>query len=244
MLSTGGFLVTGAANIFNQILERESDLLMSRTANRPVAAKRITPVHALLSGVVMAAVGILLLWRINNLCALFGFVALAVYVGAYTPLKNKTSLSVVPGAISGSMPVLIGCVAGSGSITTGAVILYLLQFIWQFPHTWSIAWLLKDEYDKAGIKLLPNGGKQGKSTAMLIMASTFLMIPAGLLLYMYNTVGSHICWVLCMAALVLCIPAIQLYYKHSRKWALRLMFGSIIYLPLLLILLVIEKYLL
>lgn len=243
LLSAGGFFVTGAANIFNQIIERESDKLMSRTADRPMAAARMTPVHATVSGILMAILGLSLLFFINSLCAVLGFTALIVYVAAYTPMKNKTSFSVVPGAIAGSMPVLIGCVAGSGTITAGAIILYLLQFIWQFPHTWSIAWLLNDEYDKAGIKLVPNGGGRSKATAIFILASTFLMVPAGLLLYMYKSAGLPLCGALSVAGLVLCIPAIQLYNHHARKWALRLMFGSIIYLPLLLILLVVEKFL-
>ncbi len=243
MLSIGGFFITGAANTFNQIIEKDSDKLMKRTLVRPLPDGRMKVSEALVFGITLAVAGSLLLFKINILCGLLGVAAMLIYAGVYTPLKKVTPLTIFPGAVAGSLPVVIGCVAANGEITKGAVILFAIQFIWQFPHTWSIAWLLDEEYNKAGIKMLPTAGGRNKASAIIILLSTFLIIPAGLLLYMYQSAGINATWALVIAGAGLAGFAYKLYRERTNKNALRLMFGSFAYLPLVLIILVLAKFL-
>jgi protoheme IX farnesyltransferase len=157
-------------------------------------------------------------------------------------MKKISWLAVIPGAVAGSLPVVIGCVASTNEITRAALLLFLVQFIWQFPHTWSIAWLLHDDYNKAGLKLLPNSSKN-KQTAILILVSTFLIIPSGLLLYMYESTGFHVTWIIALAGIVMLIFAGRLYHHRTDKSAVGLMLSCFAYLPLVLIILVIGKFL-
>jgi len=243
LLSIGGFFVTGAANTFNQIIERNSDKLMKRTLTRPLPGERMKVSEALIFGMILAITGAFLLFKINMLCGFLGVAALLIYAGIYTPLKKITPLTIFPGAVAGSLPVVIGCAAATGEITKGAVILFAIQFIWQFPHTWSIAWLLDDEYNKAGIRMLPNSGGRNKASAIIILLSTFLIIPAGLLLYMYQSAGVNVTWLLVLAGVAFSVFAYKLYTQRTHKSALQLMFGSFAYLPFVLIVLVLAKFL-
>lgn len=242
LLSIGGFFITGSANIFNQIIERESDKLMKRTANRPLAAERMQVSEALILSLILGISGLFILSQINSICVILGAAAMLIYICIYTPLKKITRLSVVPGAIAGSLPVVIGCAAATGAISREALFLFLIQFIWQFPHTWSIAWLLNDDYTKAGFKMLPVTGKN-KTSAAIIVFSTFLIIPSGLLLYMYGSAGIHITWMLALAGAVMLMFAFRLYHLRTDKSAAGLMLGCFAYLPFVLIILVIEKLL-
>ncbi len=242
LLSIGGFLITGSANIINQILERSSDKLMKRTMLRPLPDGRMASNEALILALSTGFAGVILLNKISLLCGMLGAVALIMYGFIYTPLKKKTWLTVVPGAISGSLPVVIGVVAAKGTITHEAIILFLIQFVWQFPHTWSIAWLQEEEYAKSGIRMLPAGGKC-KGTAALMMVSTFLMIPAAFLLAMYESCGVHVYWTVAIAGAILTAFSYVHYRNQTNKTALRLMLSSIAYLPIVLIILVIEKML-
>ena len=243
LLSIGGFFITGAANTFNQIIERRSDKLMKRTHTRPLPDGRMKVNEAFIFAISIGIIGALCLFKINMLCGILGIAAMLIYAGIYTPLKKVTPLTIFPGAVAGSLPVVIGCVAATGHITTGAIILFAIQFIWQFPHTWSIAWLLDDEYNKAGIKMLPTSGGRNKASAIIILLSTFLIIPAGLLLYMYQSAGVNVTWLLVLAGVGFSIFAIKLYIDRTHKSALRLMFGSFAYLPFVLFVLVLAKFL-
>lgn len=243
LLSTGGFLITGSANIFNQVIERKSDKLMKRTFMRPLPDGRMKVRTAVLIGLLLGAAGLFLLSRINFLSAVLGALAMIIYTGIYTPMKKISPLTIIPGAVAGSLPVVIGCVAASGEISTPALILFMLQLVWQFPHTWSIAWLLNSEYNKAGIKMLPVADGRSKSSAVIILISTFLIIPSGLLFYMYESAGISVSWLLALAGIALTIFAFRLYLKRTDKSAVGLMLGSFAYLPIVLIILVIEKFL-
>jgi protoheme IX farnesyltransferase len=243
LLSIGGFLITGSANTFNQVIEKNSDKLMKRTLTRPLPGGRMNISEALIFGLILGISGAVCLFKINILCGLLGVSAMLIYAGIYTPLKKITPLTIFPGAVAGSLPVVIGCVAATGEITKGAIILFAIQFIWQFPHTWSIAWLLDEEYNKAGIKMLPTAGGRNKASAIIILLSTFLIIPAGLLLYMYQSAGVNVAWLLVLAGSTFSIFAYKLYTERTNKYALRLMFSSFAYLPFVLIVLVLAKFL-
>ena len=155
LLGTAGFLITSAANAFNQILEKDYDSLMKRTSNRPLASGRMNVTEAVLIAGLCYVIGIVLLAWFNPMAAILGSIAVVSYAFVYTPLKRVGPLSVFVGAIPGALPCLIGCVAYEGSITTTAIILFGLQFFWQFPHFWSIGYLGINDYKKAGFKLVP-----------------------------------------------------------------------------------------
>jgi len=242
LLSVGGFFITASSNILNQIIERESDRLMKRTMNRPLAAGRMSIGEAITLASFLGITGIFLLFQINLLAAVLGAIAMLIYAALYTPLKRVTALTIIPGAVAGSLPVVIGWVASTGAIEREAVILFLVQFAWQFPHTWSIAWLLNDEYNKAGLKMLPTSEKNNTS-ALLIMISTFLIIPSALLFYMYESAGFHVMWILVLAGLGMAALAYRHYRVQTDKTAVKLMLSCFAYLPLVLIILVVEKFL-
>jgi protoheme IX farnesyltransferase len=242
LISIGGFLVTGAANTINQIIERDSDKLMKRTFKRPLPEGRIRVKEAFVFAIVIGTLGLFILSKVNPLCAILGALAIVLYAGVYTPLKQISRLTIIPGAIAGSIPVVIGCVAATGKFSTEALLLFSIQFVWQFPHTWSIAWLLDDEYSKAGIKMMPTAGGRTRTSAIIILLSTFLIIPAGLLLYMYQSAGVNVTWLLALAGVGMVVFAYKLYRNRTNKSALGLMFGSFAYLPFILIVLVIAKF--
>ena len=241
LLSIGGFLITGSSNIFNQIIEKDSDKLMKRTLKRPLPDGRMEVKEVFILGLILGIFGLVILYKINLLSALLGSLAMLLYIFLYTLLKKITWLAVLPGAVAGSLPVIIGCVAATGEVTRGAFLLFSIQFIWQFPHTWSIAWLLNDEYDKAGIKIFPMK-KKNKASAILILFSAFLIIPTGLLLYMYESAGAQVSWLLALAGIGIFLFAIRFYQQRTDKSAVGLMLSCFAYLPLVLILLVAEKF--
>lgn len=243
LLSIGGFLVTASANVFNQIIEKDSDKFMKRTTKRPLPNGRMKTVEAFVLAITLGVLGLVILSRINFLSAILGASAIILYACVYTPLKKITPLTVIPGAIAGSLPVVIGWVAHTGTINYQAGILFLIQFIWQFPHTWSIAWLLDEEYNKAGIKMLPTAGGRNKISAIIIMLSTFLIIPAAFLLYMYESAGIPVTFLLIISGMILLLFSYKLYRSRTEKSAIGLMLSSFAYLPFVLIILVIEKFL-
>ncbi|MFN4079944.1 MAG: protoheme IX farnesyltransferase, partial [Saprospiraceae bacterium] len=173
-LCIGGFLVTGAANALNQVLEREYDLIMTRTANRPVATGRMSVSTAVLIAGMMSLVGLVMLSAIHPLAGFFGALSLISYAFVYTPLKRSTPLAVAVGAVPGALPLLIGVVAANGSLAHLAFMLFALQFLWQFPHFWAVAWLADDDYKRAGYQLLPS--KNGRKDASVGLASFLFCI--------------------------------------------------------------------
>jgi len=169
MLVIGGFLVTGSSNGFNQIIERDLDALMDRTSKRPLPGNRMTVFEAYLLASMMGIIGIIILFvYLNPLSAILGTLALVLYVLAYTTLKRKTPFVVLVGAFPGAIPPMLGWVAAANGLGIEAWILFAIQFIWQFPHFWSIAWVLDDDYKKAGFKMLPANGGRVKNSAFLI----------------------------------------------------------------------------
>ncbi len=240
----GSFLVVGASNTINQILEKDSDKLMSRTASRPMADGRMEVQEAVIASLMMGIAGVVLLGLLlNQLSAMLALSGLLIYAFAYTPLKQINPIAVFVGGISGAIPPMSGYVAASGEITGFAIVLFIIQFFWQFPHFWAIAWVNKDEYDKAGIKLLPMGANKDRIGALQIMMLTVVLIPVSVL---PAKLGFISIWasVVCMALSVLFFfQASKLVYDLKNKSALQLMFGSFLYLPLILIILFVDQLL-
>ena len=242
LVLSGGMLVTAASNGFNQIIERKTDALMSRTSVRPLPAGRMSVNEALFVSTFMALLGVVPLYIfVNHLTGILSLVSLLLYTLAYTPLKKITPLAVFVGAIPGAMPPLIGWVAATGTIVPAALSLYVLQFIWQFPHFWAIAWVLDEDYQKAGFKMLPSPDGKGKRSAFQTLVYTMSLIPLSFLPMIYGIGNIFSTVILIVCGIAFSIQALKLYRKGSDDAARRLMFGSFFYLPLIQIALLIGK---
>ncbi|PCJ80810.1 MAG: protoheme IX farnesyltransferase [Flavobacteriales bacterium] len=241
-LVSGGFLVTGASNAINQILERDYDKLMQRTANRPLPAGRMNVAEALFVAVLMGVGGVtILFWLLNPLSGWLGLWALVIYVALYTPLKRITPFAVLVGAIPGAIPPMLGYVAVTGEFGLIPGLLFLVQFFWQFPHFWAIAWKLDDDYKKAGFKLLPTKAGKSKSGAFIILVYSIFLIPVGWLPVMFHISGYIGGVIALLMGIMMVMKAIKLYNSCDEKAATRLMFASFVYLPIVLIGYVIDK---
>jgi protoheme IX farnesyltransferase len=232
----GGFLVTGAANGFNQIIERNLDKLMARTGSRPLPQNILTKYEAFIFCSLMVFGGIFILsFYVNMLSGLLGALSVLLYAGAYTPLKRRTPFSVFVGAFPGAIPTLIGAVAGSdgfGEFTFHAWLLFAVQFMWQFPHFWAIAWVSHDDYKKAGFFMLPSLGGRDKSSAFQIVVYTVFLIPVSLLPQIFDLANLVSGLFVFLFGFFFLLQAVTLYLKMDLISARRLMFGSFLYLPL------------
>jgi protoheme IX farnesyltransferase len=230
MLIVGGFLVTAAANCFNEIIEVDYDKLMRRTMDRPIPAGRMTTGQALVMGLFMAIFGTYLLGSLNLTTGLLSVFSILLYAFAYTPLKRLSPIAVFVGAIPGALPPLIGYVAGYGTIDDIALLLFGIQFVWQFPHFWAIAWVLDDDYKLAGFRLLPTG-KRDITSAIITFVVTLILLPVSLLPTIYGYGGYYVGGVSLICSLVFLYLAIGLLRKLDIKSAKLLMYGSFFYLP-------------
>ncbi|MBY0477255.1 MAG: heme o synthase [Chitinophagaceae bacterium] len=245
LLFVGGMLVTGSANAINQITEKDTDAVMKRTGNRPVASGRMSVMEASAFAFTAAIVGSLILglyfsWYAAGLALL----SLFIYSFVYTPLKKVNSIAVLVGAIPGALPCLIGWAAAYNENEfswTGGLILFAIQFLWQFPHFWAIAWVAHQDYSKAGFKLLPSQQGPTKFTAIQTVIYSLLMIPVGMLPYFFNMSGEVSMWILVAANLYMVIQCVRLYMNMDVKSARRVMFSSYIYLPVVLLALLADK---
>lgn len=241
-LFIGGMLVTGGANTINQILERDSDLLMKRTRLRPMPDKRMGTTEAWIFAAITGISGVLLLsYYFNPLAGVLSFISLLLYAFAYTPMKKIHPIAVFIGAIPGALPPLIGWVAATGSLSYGGWVLFMLQFFWQFPHFWAIAWVAFDDYNRAGIRMLPTRERETKFTAIQCMAYSLALIPLAIIPHMIGLTGSTGMWVCILCGIMYFAASIQFYLKNDHKSARRVMFASFIYLPTILLGLVIDK---
>ena len=238
----GGLFVTGSANIINQIKERDLDKLMKRTAKRPLPTGVVSVSEALIFCFILGAAGTLILATyFNLLTAGLSVLSLILYGFVYTPLKRVSPICVFVGAIPGAMPPLIGWVAATGNLGVEAWILFGIQFIWQFPHFWAIAWVLDDDYKKAGFKMLPMAGGKNLRTAIQIMIYTLLLIPLGMLPLQFGMTGVTSAVVAVVAGVLFTAQTLYLMQTCSKKAAMSIMFGSFLYLPIVQIALVLDK---
>jgi len=241
VLGLGGFFVTAASNALNEVLERDYDKLMSRTMNRPLAAGRMTVSEAVLAAGLFSLSGITLLALFNPFCALLGMIALILYAFVYTPLKRHSSAAVFIGAISGALPMLIGVVAYTGEITYLALSLFMIQFFWQYPHFWSIAFKGYKDYKIAGFKMVPEGDGElpSKSIGRSAIVMSIGIIPFVLMLSFAGINSPIVIGTLILLSLVLLGLSFRFHLKFDSRSALTLLFGSIIYIPLVLLVLII-----
>jgi protoheme IX farnesyltransferase len=237
----GGMLVTGSANAINQITEKDTDAMMKRTANRPIAAGRMSETEGWIFSAIAGLAGILILWQFNFLTAALAAFSLFLYAFIYTPLKKISSVAVLVGAIPGALPCLIGWAAGNDSLTAGGWILFLIQFLWQFPHFWAIAWIAHKDYSNAGFKLMPSKEGQTKYSAIQAIIYSLLLLPAGVLPYFFEMSGMISLVIVTVANLLMITQCVRLYNEMTVQAARRVMFSSYIYLPVVLLALLANK---
>jgi protoheme IX farnesyltransferase len=238
----GGLLVTGSANIINQVFEKDLDKRMRRTEGRPLPTGRVSPNEAWVLCVVLGIVGLALLaYYFNPLTAALSLLSLILYGFIYTPLKTVSPVCVAVGAIPGGLPPLIGWVAATGFVGEPAWVLFGIQFMWQFPHFWAIAWVADEDYKRAGFKMLPSPGERNLRTAFQIMTYTVLLIPVSLLPLVLGISGRISAGVALVCGVIFLLMTVQLMRTQDRKAALSIMFASFLYLPIVQIALVLDK---
>lgn len=239
-LIVGSLLITGAANAINQIIERDLDKHMKRTANRPMPTGGLSVKEAVWFVLVLTALGTFLLVTFVNLfAASLSLFSLILYGFVYTPLKQKTPLSVLVGAFPGAFPPLIGWVAATGELSTAALIIYGIQFFWQFPHFWAIAWVANEDYTNAGFKMLPYG--KSVQTATQIMIYTLFLIPLSILPFQVQMTGVSSAIIAGVASVLFLALSFVLIKKRTDKAAKTIMFASFIYLPIIQIAYLLDK---
>ena len=242
LLAIGGMLVTGASNAINQIIERDIDKLMTRTQNRPLPTDRMNLTEAIFAAGAMGISGILILtYFFNPIAGVLSAISLLSYAFVYTPLKRVSSIAVFVGAIPGALPPMIGYVCATGEIDFVAVILFSTQFLWQFPHFWSIAWIQFDDYKKAGIMLLPSASGKTRMSAIQNVIYCVVLLVVSMIPYFFNMVNLIGTIFIAAAGIVFLWMAWQHYRKCEDKTARVLMFGSFLYLPVIQLALVLGK---
>lgn len=261
LLFIAGMLITGSANAINQTVEKDTDALMKRTASRPIAAGRMSEKEGWIFAIITGTVGILMMWQFFNFAsAAVGLFSWFLYAFIYTPLKKVNSISVLVGAFPGALPCLIGWIAATGFINPfaqfpgalsngevatfsnfGGYILFAIQFIWQFPHFWAIAWLAHKDYDKAGFKLLPGTEGPTKFTAVQTVIYSMLMVPVGMLPYYFGISGNIAFWILFGCNLWMVYVSIMLVIKMNAAAARKVMFSSYFYLMIVFLALLFDK---
>ena len=241
----GGFALVGASNAFNQWIEKDKDALMVRTKNRPLPTGRMNNFTALIIASSLALLGILTLNNINFKTALFGTLSIFIYICIYTPLKSVTPLSVFVGAFPGAIPFMLGWVAVTGNFGIEPGLLFMIQFFWQFPHFWAIGWMSDEDYKKAGFKMLPTGNPD-RATAFQVVFYTLWTIIISISPYtqfsgsLNLSLGGVVCLVL--IGLYFLYYALKLMQKRTKDAAKNLMYASIVYISLLQIIYVLDKW--
>lgn len=241
LISLAGFLLTGAANIVNQLKEIPYDKLMKRTANRPLPTETLNSKQASIFGYILVGTALALLFYFSWKSAALGFLSYLLYGYVYTPLKRVGPISVFVGAFPGAFPPMIGWVAATGHFGWEPGILFAIQFFWQFPHFWAIAWVADEDYQRAGFKMLPNDGKKDIKTAFTIMIYTLFLVPLGFIPYLLHMAGITSAIITVIAGTLFLCQTFYLMMRPTDKAAKWMMFGSFLYLIIIQITLILDK---
>ena len=242
LLTFAGLCITGSANAINQAVEKDTDAQMKRTSSRPVASGRMSQQTAYNFAIITGILGVAIMWKYFNFSsALLSAFSLFLYAFIYTPLKKINSIAVLVGAFPGALPCLIGWVAGNDDFAYAGWALFLIQFLWQFPHFWAIAWVSHTDYSRVGFKLLPAKEGPTRFTALQSIMYAVLMIPIGFLPYYFNLTGQVSMWILLVANIFMVVQCVRLYQNMGVPAARRVMFSSYIYLPIVYLALLADK---
>ncbi|MGB5437789.1 MAG: heme o synthase [Maribacter sp.] len=245
LLAFGGYCMVGASNAYNQIIEKDLDALMNRTKNRPIPSGRMSVNLALTIAIVLTVLGVVALYFLNPKTAMFGAISIFLYTSVYTPLKTMTPLSVFVGALPGAIPFMLGWVAATDQFGIEPGTLFMIQFFWQFPHFWALAWMLDEDYKKGGFKMLPTG-KKDTGTALQIIMYTIWMIVISVI-PVFGITGrlqlSILAAILIFAmGAVMLVFAFKLYEKRDNISARKLMLASVTYITLMQVVYVVDKF--
>lgn len=246
LLALGGYLMVGASNAFNQVLEIKQDAVMKRTKIRPLPAGRMSKSSALIIASIFTVLGLTILYNINPKTAFFGALSIFLYTSVYTPLKTITPFSVFVGAFPGAIPFMLGWVAATNHFGIEAGILFAIQFLWQFPHFWAIGWLLDDDYKLAGFKMLPMGKKDKKLAIQIILYTCVMVIVS-----VYPVLGlTGQLKLSVVAAIIMILPGLLMLYYGFKLLAIqtgliakKLMLSSVFYITIIQIIFVVDKFL-
>lgn len=245
LLSIGGYLMVGASNAYNQIIERDLDALMDRTKDRPIPSGRMTVQTAFIIASVFTILGLIVLYIINPKTAMFGALSIFLYVSIYTPLKTKTPLSVFVGAFPGAIPFMLGWVAATNEFSIEPGTLFMIQFFWQFPHFWAISWWLFDDYKKGGFFMLPSGKRDRMSAIQVVLYAIWTVMVSIIpvfgvtgRLYLTPYAGA----IILLLGIGMLYYAVRLYKDRTSQAAKKLMFASVSYITLLQIVYVLDKF--
>jgi protoheme IX farnesyltransferase len=246
LLALGGFFMVGASNAFNQIIEIDTDALMQRTKDRPLPTKRMSVTFAMIIAILFTVLGISILYSINPKTALFGAISIFLYTCAYTPLKSVTPLAVFVGAIPGAIPFMLGWVAATDQFGVEAGMLFMIQFFWQFPHFWAIGWLQFEEYKKAGFNMLPMNTKDKGAvkqiifyTVIMILVSVAPVLKLSGDFYIYPITAIIVAFL----GVIMLFYALQLHKSEENTDARKLMLSSVLYITVVQIIYVVDKFL-
>ena len=246
LLALGGFFMVGASNAFNQIIEIDTDALMQRTKDRPLPTKRMSLTFAMIIAILFTVLGISILYSINPKTALFGAISIFLYTCAYTPLKSVTPLAVFVGAIPGAIPFMLGWVAATDQFGVEAGMLFMIQFFWQFPHFWAIGWLQFEEYKKAGFNMLPMNTKDKGAvkqiifyTVIMILVSVAPVLKLSGNFYIYPITAIIVAFL----GVIMLFYALQLHKSEENTDARKLMLSSVLYITVVQIIYVVDKFL-
>jgi len=245
LLCIGGYCMVGASNVYNQIMERDLDILMDRTKNRPIPAGTMSLAAALSIAIILTLVGIIVLYSINAQTAMFGAISIFIYVFLYTPLKTRTPLSVFVGAFPGAIPFMLGWVAATNDFGIEPGTLFMIQFFWQFPHFWAIGWFLFDDYKKGGFFMLPTGKRDRTTAVQVIFYSVCTVLSS--LIPAFGVTGDF--YITPVSAIIIgglgiwfVYYGLRLYKQRTDKSAKALMLVSVSYITLLQIIYVADKF--
>jgi protoheme IX farnesyltransferase len=246
LLALGGYFMVGASNAYNQIIERDLDALMDRTKNRPIPAGRMTVNTAFIIATAFTILGLITLYIINPKTAMWGAISIFLYTSVYTPLKTKTSLSVVVGALPGAIPFMLGWVAARNEFGIEPGTLFAIQFFWQFPHFWAIGWFLHEDYKKGGFAMLPTGEPDKGTAVQIIMYSVWTVLASIIPVFGFtgdlklSIVGAVLVFI---TGMVMLAYAFKLFKDRTAKTAKQLMLSSVFYITMLQIIYVADKFL-
>ncbi len=245
LLAFGGYCMVGASNVYNQIIERDLDALMNRTKNRPIPSGRMSVNMALTIAVILTILGVVSLYFLNPKTAMFGAISIFLYTSVYTPLKTMTPLSVFVGALPGAIPFMLGWVAATDEFGIEPGTLFMIQFFWQFPHFWALAWMLDEDYKKGGFKLLPTGKKDKGTALQIIMYTIWMMVIS--VIPVFGITGRLQLSVLAAVIIfalgaVMLFFAFKLYEKRDNISARKLMLASVTYITLIQVVYVLDKF--
>ncbi len=245
LLGFGGYCLVGASNAFNQVIEKDLDALMNRTRNRPIPAGRMTTKTALTIAIIMTLLGVVVLYILNPKTAMFGAISVFLYTSVYTPLKTKTPLAVFIGAFPGAIPFMLGWVAATNDFGIEPGTLFMIQFFWQFPHFWALAWMLDEDYKRGGFKMLPTGKKDKGTIIQIIMYTIWMLVISvipvfGITGRLHLSVPAAI--LVFLMGLGMLLFAFKLFEKGDNNSAKRLMLASVSYISLMQIVYVADKF--